>query len=168
MNRAPCCGDKVDCNRFAFICTWSILSVKYYTHYCVDVNDICLSASHSDYILTKSMSSLCGVSSLVFSHTGETMNINGCLRKKKRSGQSRRVQNGPQHFSILLGYPFTSNQHIPLCWVSDPVWLIVVSLCTPLLCARLGNDRKETQMNNACLYQPILQEKMHGERETNR
>ena len=38
-----------------------------------------------------------------------------------------------------------------------PGWLIVVLLCTPLLRAQPRNDRKDTQMNNACLYQPILQ-----------
>lgn len=76
---------------------------------------------------------------------------------EKGSTQSQCVQNGPQHYSIcmdILWHPINIS-HCGEC--QTPGWLIVVLLCTPLLRAQPCNDRKDTQMNNACLYQPILQ-----------
>lgn len=49
-----------------------------------------------------------------------------------------------------------SCEHIPLCQTSNLGWLIVALLCTSLLIAQRCSDREDSQMNNACPYQPIL------------
>jgi len=97
-----------------------------------------------------SLNAISVASSWVFSEAGglgillaKGWNTNGLLLLQIWTKQCQCVE-WPIIISYLHGYIVTSNQHIPLCQVSDPGWLIVLLLRTPLLRAQLYNDRKDT------------------------
>lgn len=140
-----------DCYRLILRSTLLILSVKYCAHSLdsAETSTDAYSASHTANILIPFMPSLWKADRsflkqvvLVFCRLISRIPMNfNCGWCKKAPRQISVCTEWPTTRFYLHGHPVTSNQRIPLWWVSDPVWLIVVLLCTP--CSELSSAMTE-------------------------